>query len=105
MQVSGVDVRRSPSMKFRNARIALVYEGRAPADLCGDTVKKGPNPPPTLPWREQLLFAYRHRLGGTTPYDVNHSLYGYYTRFWKDPDAKPEPAFEQYHPEYFCAGV
>ena len=101
LQASGTEVRRSPAMKFRNAGI----EFRAPEDLCGDTVRKGPNAPSVLPWREQLLFAYRHRLGGTTPYNVNHSLYGYYARFWKDPDTKPGPAFEQYHPEYFCAGV
>ena len=49
------------------------------------------------------MFALRHRLGGTYAYAANHSLYGYYDRYWKDgKDAKPGPHFESYHPEYFA---
>jgi hypothetical protein len=99
LQVSGSEVRRSPAMKHRDAHI--VYQ--VPADLCGDTVDS-PKPPPNLAWREQVIFAMRHRLGGTLPYAANHSLYGYYDRFWKEGDAKPGPGFEQFHPEFFAQG-
>ncbi len=99
LQVSGNDVRRSPAMKHRDAHI--MYQ--IPADLCGDTVK-GSKQPPNLAWREQLLFALRHRLGGTLRYAANHSFEGYYDRFWKEGDVKPSPAFEQFHPEYFAQG-
>ena len=99
LQVSGAEVRRSPTMKYRDAGFSYRM---FPADLCGDTVK-GPKPPPDLPLREQHIFALRHRLGGM-PYTANHSLYGYYDRFWKEGDAKPGPAFEQFHPEFFAQG-
>jgi hypothetical protein len=97
LQASGTEVRRSPAMKYRR-----VYNVPYPLDLCGDTVPS-PKPPPALPAREQALFAMRHRLGGT-PFTVNHSLYGYYDRFWKEGDTKPGPAFEQFHPEFFAQG-
>ena len=100
LQVSGGEVRRSPAMKYRMAHFA---ECTFPADLCGDTVN-GPKPPPDLASRERFLFAMRHRLGGVLPYAANHSLYGYYDRFWKEGDAKPGPAFEQFHPEFFAQG-
>jgi hypothetical protein len=98
LRISGSELRRMPAMKYRYVSIG----SRFPLDLCGDTVP-GPQPPPALPWREQILFAIRCRLGGT-PYAVNHSLYGYYDRFWKEADAKPGPAFEQFHPEFFAQG-
>lgn len=98
LQVSGEEVRRSPAMKYRMASSF----GTFPADLCGDTVPLE-NPPPHLPAREQHLFRLRHRLGGM-PYSANHSLYGYYDRFWKEGDAEPGPTFEQFHPEYFAQG-
>ena len=79
LQVSGGEVRRSPAMKYR--AIGDDY-CRFPEDLCGDTVN-GLKPPSSLPLREQFLFAMRHRLGGVLPYAANHSLYGYYDRFWK----------------------
>jgi hypothetical protein len=99
LRVSGTSVRRSPAMKHRDAHIGY----QMPADLCGDTVK-GANPPANLAWREQLIFARRHRLGGALAFSVNHSLYGYYERFWKDGDAKPASHFESYHPEFFAQG-
>lgn len=99
LQVSGTDVRRSPSMKHRDAYLTCPM----PADLCGDTVKQ-PTPPANLAWREQYIFGLRHRLGGTLAYAANHSLYGYYARFWKEKDAKPGPGFESYHPEFFAQG-
>ena len=96
LQVSGEEVRRSPAMKYRLTYLSF------PADLCGDTVTLE-TPPPPLPDREKHLFRLRHRLGGM-PYAANHSLEGYYNRFWKDGDAKPGPAFEQFHPEFFAQG-
>jgi len=98
LRVSGSELRRSPAMKYRYVHIGY----QIPLDLCGDTVR-GAKPTPVLPWREQILFAMRHRLGGT-PLAVNHSLYGYYDRFWKEAGAKPGPAFEQFHPEFFAQG-
>ena len=100
LRASGGEVRRRPAMPYRDAYTA---GSQATADLCGDTVD-GPSPPPKLPWREQLLFTLRHRLGGVLPYVANHSLYGYYERFWKEGDAKPGPTFEKFHPEYFAQG-
>ncbi len=97
LQVSGDEVRRSPAMKYR-----MISHSSFPADLCGDTVTLE-NPPPHLPLREKHLFLLRHRLGGM-PYLANHSLYGYYDRFWKEGDAQTEPAFEQFRPEYFAQG-
>lgn len=98
LQISGDEVRRSPAMKYRMEIDSLSY----PGDLCGDTVALK-TPPSPLPARETHLFYLRHRLGGT-PYTANHSLYGYYDRFWKEGDAEPGPAFEQFHPEYFAQG-
>jgi hypothetical protein len=103
LQVSGGNVRRSPAMKYRDFGMNAIGH-KAPADLCGDSVRTGPNPPPNLPWRENIIFAFRHRLGGATPFAANHSLYGYYDRFWKEGDAKPGPAFEGFHPEFFAQG-
>lgn len=99
LRVSGADLRRSPSMKFREPSLSVPF----PADLCGDTVKQ-PKQPPALAWREQYLFGLRHRLGGTLAYGACHSLNGYYERFWRDGDAKPGPHFESDHPEFFSQG-
>lgn len=101
LTVSGREVRRSPAMKYRDA---LIDYRQVPADLCGESVRTGPNPPPNLAWREQFIFALRHRLGGVNPFAANHSLYGYYDRFWKSGDSKPGPAFEHSHPEFFARG-
>jgi hypothetical protein len=99
LQVSGVEVRRSPAMKYRDAGFSYCS---FPADLCGDTVN-GPNRPPEMSLREHRIFAMRHRLGGM-PYVATHSLEGYYDRFWKDAEAEPSAAFEAFHPEYFAQG-
>jgi len=84
--VSGKDLRRAPAWKTRNQSIECQF----PEDLCGDTIK-APTPTPVLPWREQLLFWHRMRIGGE-PYQLNHSFYGYYDRFLKD------------HPDWFAQG-
>ncbi len=86
LRVSGRDLRRAPAWKTRNQSTGYQF----PADLCGDTIK-GPTPTPVLPWREQLLFWHRMRLGGEA-YQLNHSLYGYYDRFLKE------------HPDWFAQG-
>ena len=86
LRVTGRDVRRAPAVKWRSQSIGYQF----PADLCGDTIK-GPQPTPVLPWREQMLWWHRQRLGGEA-YALNHSFYGYYDRFLKE------------HPDWFAQG-
>lgn len=101
LQVSGTEVRRAPAMKYR----CTLITNPMPADFSGDWVK-GPKPPEILPIREQLLYGFRHRLYGIMSYAVNHSLEGYYDRFWNKEDGKPRAIakFESFHPEYFAQG-
>jgi len=87
LSVKGAEVRRSPAMKSR----WLFYDAKMPADLCDDYNPTNP-PPPLLDAREGALFASRQRLRGVEAYNVNHSFYGYYSRFLKD------------HPEWFAKG-
>ncbi len=48
------------------------------------------------------LFLLRHRSGGS-PARCNHSLYGYYARFWEKRPGQ-EALFEEQRPEYFAKG-
>ena len=84
--VKGRNIRRSPAMRWRSQSVGY----QIPADLCGDNIK-GKEPTPVLPWREQMLWWHRLRLGGEA-YSLNHSFYGYYDRFLKD------------HPNWFAQG-
>lgn len=52
--------------------------------------------------RQTNLFLHRMRVGGERNY-CNHSLYGYYDRFWRDGERK-SPLFVEKRPEYFAKG-
>jgi len=84
LSVSGTDIRRAPAMKYRWLTVVPV-----PEDLCGDTV--GDKVPKSLAWRDDLLWLHRSRAGGEA-YDCNHSLDGYYDRFYPS------------HPDWFAQG-
>lgn len=49
-----------------------------------------------------MLFRLRHREGGEIC-PGNHSLYGYYRRFW-EPETGQEALFEGKHPDWFAQG-
>lgn len=89
LSVTGEDVRRRPAFLWRSIfpwtkfEIALnLYEQASPEELA-------------LYWR-------RLRAGGEA-YACNHSLEGYYDRFWKQNPSAPE-MFEVEHPEWFAQG-
>lgn len=52
--------------------------------------------------RQTSLFLHRMRVGGERNY-CNHSLYGYYDRFWRDGENK-SPLFVEKRPAYFAKG-
>lgn len=97
LRVKGAEIRRAPVVKTRLQAVGY----QIPADLCGDNMKAD-KAPPVLPWREQMLWYHRHRIGGEA-FASNHSFYGYYDRFWKKNPANAA-AFEGEHPDRFAQG-
>ena len=97
LRVKSTEIRRAPAVKTRYDLMAY----QIPADLCGDSIRSE-KVTPVLPWREQMLWYHRHRVGGDA-YGANHSFYGYYDRFWKKNPAN-EKGFEAAHPDWFAQG-
>ncbi|MBM4049421.1 MAG: DUF4838 domain-containing protein, partial [Planctomycetes bacterium] len=121
LTVKGSEVRRAPFFHFRggtfvdrnletyDAHIGLWpagseglkdYEAAAYAELR----KQFPNPGQYLHAKRARirLFLHRMRAGGEKA-NCNHSLYGYYDRFWKKNPKNPD-AFEAEHPDWFAQG-
>jgi hypothetical protein len=122
LAVGGPDVRRAPAFRFRDAigatgenparygaYVALwpaasegfkTYEAEAYAELH----KKYPNPGEYNKAKGVLnrLFLLRMRNGGEIC-RCNHSLYGYYDRFWEKNPRDPE-AFVEKRPDFFAQG-
>ncbi len=118
LTVTGSRVQRAPFMKYRYAAYPASenydqYTGLWPAGSSGfqkweaaaypelhrrfagggyALAKRGWN----------LLFRLRHREGGE-PCPGNHSLYGYYRRFWAAEKGQ-EPLFEGRHADWFARG-
>jgi len=86
LKVGACEVRRQPFMRYRDLPTAYSITN----DLCGETVKRAwPKERKPLDYREQMLWAFRQRLGGQ-PYHANHSL------MWPEEYAA--------HPDWFAKG-
>ncbi len=91
---------RTLEIKPRDVRRAPAFAYRQPWPPFGFGIVK------TL-WNnasaaEVQLFFARLKVGGQ-PYACNHSLYGYYDRFWEPNPDRPD-VFEGKRPEYFAQG-
>ena len=118
LTVQGSEVRRSPFMKYRYAVYPSSesydqYTGLWPAGSEGQKKWEVAAYPElhrrfdrggyTLAKRGwNLLFRLRHREGGE-PCFGNHSLYGYYRRFWEKEKGQ-EQLFEGRHADWFAQG-
>jgi len=116
--VAGTDVQRSPFMKYRYAAYPTSenydrYTGLWPAGSEGEGKWEAAAYPGlhqrfagggyTLAKRGwNMLFRLRHREGGE-PCFGNHSLYGYYRRFWAEEKGQ-EKQFEGRHADWFAQG-
>ena len=119
LTVSGPDVRRTPFFRYRFAAYPAsetydAYTALWPRDTDGfrkwekaafpELHRRFPDP-----WRYThakrgwiQLFRYRMREGGEKCVG-NHSLYGYYKRFWEKDPKQPE-AFREKHADWFAQG-
>jgi hypothetical protein len=118
LTVTGADVQRSPFMKYRFAAYPTSeaydqYTGLWPAGSEGQRKWEAAAYPKlhqrfdgggyTLAKRGwNLLFRLRHREGGEQC-PGNHSLYGYYRRFWMA-ESGQEKLFEGQHADWFAQG-
>ena len=119
LTVTGSELRRKPFFRYRFAAYPSsesydAYTGLWPADTDGfkqwETAaypalhKQFPEPGRcNLAKRGQVqLFRYRMREGGEKCVG-NHSLYGYYKRFWEK-DASTPDAFVEKHADWFAQG-
>lgn len=95
--VRGGKIRRAPAFAYREALPSANYQKFT---LLG--MVKGLWFDVSLRDRDWNLFWHRLRAGGR-PFKVNHSFYGYYSRFWKQDKNKPE-VFVSRRPEFFAQG-
>jgi len=114
LAVKGKDLRRTPTFEYRDAQAACGNPGRYDAYIAlwprnstelkawdaaayAELHKQFPNAGQYERARsaQARLFLLRMRDGGT-PQKCNHSLYGYYKRFWNDPETR--------RPEMFAKG-
>lgn len=119
LTVTGSELRRAPFMRYRYAAYPSAegydaYTGLWPADSDGyktweaaaypDLHRKFSDRNAYLHAKRgwNMLFRLRHREGGEICLG-NHSLYGYYRRFWA-PEAGQEALFEGKHPDWFAQG-
>ena len=84
---AGIDVRK-PLLWKTKSEGERIYNEFAFASVGADPAKMNVR---------QRLFLLRHRAGGELVF-ANHSLYGWYERFWE----KVNDHFEGHHPEYFA---
>ena len=118
LTVTGTELQRTPFMKYRYAAYPTSenydqYTGLWPAGSEGGT-KWEAAAYPKLHQRFDgdgyalakrgwnMLFRLRHREGGEVCLG-NHSLYGYYRRFWTEEKGQ-EPLFEGRHADWFAQG-
>ena len=118
LTIAGGELRRSPFMKYRYAAYPTsenydLYTGLWPAGSEGHKMWEAAAYPElhqhfdggryTLAKRGwNMLFRLRHREGGE-PCFGNHSLYGYYGRFWEAENGQ-EKLFEGQRTDWFAQG-
>lgn len=120
LTVTGEDVRRAPVFKMRTGTMMnpdrydpsittfwqfdtpqfREFEAIAYARLLAEHPNEGQFR--AAKRRQTGLFLRRMRVGGERNY-CNHSLYGYYDRFWRDGERR-SPLFVEKRPEYFAQG-
>lgn len=121
LTVDGKDIRRQPFFRYRHAAYPAsdvydVYTGLWPAGSPGLAAwqeaafptlrERFPDPQRYAAAKRGWiqLFRYRMKEGGEQC-PGNHSLYGYYDRFWeKSADPAAAALFEGKHPEWFAQG-
>jgi hypothetical protein len=122
LKVKATEVKRAPAFRFRDALGAM---GDNPALYNRSVLLWTPDAPQFKEWTEAAhpslrrqypndgqfsaaqsnlvrLFALRMRNGGEVC-RCNHSLYGYYSRFWEKSSSQPE-LFVEKRPEMFAKG-